>query len=532
MKKYLCLYSVLSALVLTLFFGCTEKYGDTLDMTIVAKDNIGAKSHLSDGYVAWDNGDVININGQRCTVSLSESSNTATISGVTRAEDNQYRAVFPASITGNHVSGSSYGVINLPICQIYSPDGKVDIPMVAKSSSGETTLSFYNIAALMKITVEGTATVRSIVVSSTTYLSGKGRVGGTITTPQLNLTSGYNYVILDCGDEGVAVSGTKDFYVVVPAVTDAKFTITVNTASKSDEGEYIAYTRTQVGTATIHRSEMGSVPFPLANATQTTTGELFGKFSVDASGKQVRFSKGNLQYGVVGSGIWSFAETQSTTLGASNNPTGGIVDLFGWATGDNPTQASTNDEDYCNSNINSGSAYDWGHNAISNGGNIESKWTTLTKDEWDYLVNQRPGNRFILAQVDGRRGIILLPDDYQHPSNLSAMTHVNSVSDGWITHNEIRWGRMQAAGAVFLPLAGEREGSTVTESDNNHPFCYYWSLTRYSRYSAYGQKIASDGRGGVVQTNYTKHIGNPVRLVSIVNSVAIPDSDFDDGDLE
>lgn len=65
---------------------------------------------------------------------------------------------------------------------------------------------------------------------------------------------------------------------------------------------------------------------------------------------------------------------------------------------------------------------DWGYNAISNGGNVENfGWRTLTKDEWNYLLFERPnyGILFGQGQVNGTNGLILLPDDWMFPSGIS-----------------------------------------------------------------------------------------------------------------
>ena len=58
---------------------------------------------------------------------------------------------------------------------------------------------------------------------------------------------------------------------------------------------------------------------------------------------------------------------------------------------------------------------DWGYNAISNGGNEEGLWRTLTMDEWLYLLDMRnttSGMRFAKANVEGVNGLLLLPDDW------------------------------------------------------------------------------------------------------------------------
>ena len=87
------------------------------------------------------------------------------------------------------------------------------------------------------------------------------------------------------------------------------------------------------------------------------TGVLDGKFSV-GSDKQVCFSKGNLQY-QASKGVWRFADHQWDYIGYGNenisNSYSGWIDLFGWGTGNNPTNISCNNGVY-------GFYSEWGNN--------------------------------------------------------------------------------------------------------------------------------------------------------------------------
>ena len=166
-----------------------------------------------------------------------------------------------------------------------------------------------------------------------------------------------------------------------------------------------------------------------------------------SSAKKVIFSQGNLQY-QASTNTWRFAENQwdyvgstivvedepgGTISGSSNHlvsPTyEGWIDLFGWGTSNynhgavcyQPYSVSTNEADYYaygsatyNLNAQTGKA-DWGYNKISNGGNIENSWRTLTNNEWNYVFNNRStssGIRYAKAIVNDINGVILLPDDW------------------------------------------------------------------------------------------------------------------------
>ena len=214
----------------------------------------------------------------------------------------------------------------------------------------------------------------------------------------------------------------------------------------------------------------------------TDTPEPTRLFSVSES-TRVRFSQGNLQY-QPSTGIWRFAENQLDFIGADNEQVSspsytGWIDLFGWGTGDAPTMCSQNDEDYDHFT-------DWGVNPISNGGNTANQWRTLTSDEWSFLLFNRTtssGIRYVKAMVNGIKGVIILPDDWNASfyalgtaANQSGFpfTSVSITQSDWTSIFE-------AHGAVFLPVAGSRNGTSFvlaaygnyfssTPDENNHTF--------------------------------------------------------------
>ena len=183
-----------------------------------------------------------------------------------------------------------------------------------------------------------------------------------------------------------------------------------------------------------------------------------GLFAVSPTNK-VMFSRGNIQY-QASTKTWRLAEHQWDIIGPENSKISenndGWIDLFGWGTGKAPTKNSTNNNDYS-------SFYDWGENAISNGGG--KSWRTLTKDEWTYVLkarNTNTGIRFAKATVNGVKGLILLPDNWNKSNYKLSKTdkldvdfNSNIISrDNWIN-------KFEANGAVFLPAAGWRYGNDV-----------------------------------------------------------------------
>ena len=214
-------------------------------------------------------------------------------------------------------------------------------------------------------------------------------------------------------------------------------------------------------------------------------GVLPGLFSVNADGQQVQFSQGNLQYRA-STRTWRFAKHQYDVVGdatagnvyengvksnneAIGNDYDGWIDLFGWGTGSTPTLSATDTQLYL-------TYHEWGNNTIQT--TTRTGWRTLTNKEYVYLVHDRANAAMLfgLGSVNGQNGVILLPDNWCMPAGLSftASTtrglewngtyYFNEQADNY-THNaytEAEWAQMESAGAVFLPAAGYREGTTVS----------------------------------------------------------------------
>ena len=215
-------------------------------------------------------------------------------------------------------------------------------------------------------------------------------------------------------------------------------------------------------------------------------------FSVSAT-HQVRFSKGNLQY-KASNNVWRFGHHQYDYRGAGNNNRSatytGWIDQFPWASSgyhDNTDFDNTGYYPYGGPGwsygpsshmadwdlVNTSAQYDWGvHNPISNGGNVAGQWRTLTHEEWNYLINQRP-NAHILkgwATVNGVRGLVLLPDSWTLPSGVT-FNPTNNNNGNYLQniYGVTEWGIMEAAGALFLPTTGTTAENTYSSR--------YWSTT-------------------------------------------------------
>lgn len=278
------------------------------------------------------------------------------------------------------------------------------------------------------------------------------------------------------------------------------------------------------------------------NAQNIPMGALNGIFKVSDT-KQVRFSKGNLQF-KASTNTWRFAESQWSFVGGTyiHNSCGNVsidgkkcsndsispnyngwIDLFGWGTSGwnsgavcyEPWSASIQTNDYLVGGSSTNGLYgtyyhaDWGSNAITNGGNVTEKWRTLTHDEWLYLHQH---NIMFRASVNGVNGLFILPAGFQIPEG---MTHYNLDDENWHNNRYNLSGgqRMEANGAVFLPITGCRIGDGFRGSTSG----WYWSSTPSTNISGSvysfeftGEKIWPGGYCPMRQEGYA------VRLVQDV----------------
>lgn len=257
-----------------------------------------------------------------------------------------------------------------------------------------------------------------------------------------------------------------------------------------------------------------------------------------AEGKQITFSGGNLQY-TQSTQTWAFAEHQYDMLGTDNvdggskvydatygyDKTGSAladkIDLFGWSGSTGSAKwgisTSTDNSDY------SGDFVDWGTN-IGDG----STWYTLTADEWDYLLDERSDAdqlvgvaRIQLGEKIYANGLVLLPDDWTCPAGVTfksgfSNTHSVQAYADYQTFTLADWQQLEAAGAVFLPASGFREGSFVGYVQSSG---YYWSATPDGSDKAYYMYFISDS---YFSYNYSRNrnYGLAVRLVKDYSNVS------------
>lgn len=235
-----------------------------------------------------------------------------------------------------------------------------------------------------------------------------------------------------------------------------------------------------------------------------------GLFSVSDT-KQVRLALGNLQY-QASTNTWRFAEHSWDFVGYENyyhemipgnvfefgeecdnelasSTYSGWIDRFAWGTSGynhgavcyQPWSTESTASNYYAYGIAGFNLYnmsgmaDWGYNPISNGGNQENQWRTMTDEEFIYLVNRNNRRNCRAAYVNGVPGFIMLPDDWNESTY--QLNNYNFISN--IVSSQDWTNVIEKAGAVFLPLPDKPSHNTVDK---------YWTsscLTNGQPYSVY-----------------------------------------------
>ena len=306
-------------------------------------------------------------------------------------------------------------------------------------------------------------------------------------------------------------------WTVVPNVTGSEYTIT----GLEPETTY------EVMVEPIFDSGLTGTQSPIASF--TTIGEetdpVEGEFSV-AEDKKVQFARGNLQHeGDMYEGKWSMAKQQYEMLGQDNidKPEGSnssytakLIDLFCWSTAKdyNGLEFFAYDEEERAKTYFQGDFADWGAEA-SLVSDLGEGWCTLSKDEWDYLLNERTNaaNLKAFATVAGVQGLILLPDDW-----------TEEAPAGTFTAEE--WAMLEKDGAVFLPTAGQMTQSydqteyvTTTTVSNDGVEGFYWTSTPFDDNAGLNAYVLNfSGTNATSETDIYRRIASAVRLVKVAEA--------------
>ncbi len=476
------LVSLLSLLALFTITSCQkEATGDGSQFRATMEPATDGKTVLSGTALNWVSGDQVAIYGTAGRGLYAATPQTpatvATLDNVSgETGDGPFRAFYPSSLTSDGVN------ITLPAAQTYVEGSINEFPMYTESATNQ--LAFRNLCGVLKLHLtKANTNITSIAVTANAPINGHFTISNLNGEPVLFYAEGgSNTVVLSCAAPQ-AIDNGKDFYITLPATFDSLKSIELNT----DDGRYCIKTVKTNVCINVQRNTVTEIEFgenDMNFIEPLPQGALPGLFSVSAT-QQVRFSQGNLQY-QASTGTWRFANHQYDYVGnatygnvyengekCNNNlisdTYAGWIDLMAWGTGANPTYSGSNS-----------TFVDWGINAISNGGDQPNAWRTLSSSEWYYMFTHRTGAtaKYGIICINGVYGLMVLPDEWEMPENLSFVPGTSSTS--WHNNNFTlsEWVMLQENGAVFLPAAGVRQYSSCSGVGpmNNASFTY-WSST-------------------------------------------------------
>lgn len=441
--------------------------------------------------VQWKVGDQVWVNG---TVYALVNDNT--VSGNPIGDD--LLAIYPSSIIGDGAPSNNQVEVTIPSIYTYETDviggytkQILAMPMVGVAEGSATSMTMKHLCSAMEVTV--TNSFSEGLVLDSIILRGSG-LSGTVTVSNLDAdnptvgTGSNPSVRMAFPGTTIANNGSLTVQIpVLPVSSPCTTWVSVrgHLAHSGTAYRYIRPTSIPLLRAHVHRASVTMSTTNndfIAQVPSISEGALPAVFTVGA-GTRVYFSKGNLRAeGTTssrdnGSGwTWSFAPHQYEYIGSAVANTAiihngtisadGTVDLFGWSTKGN----------YYGIN-NSTSSGTYGSSFIDWGGvfGASSPWRTLTKDEWDYLINSRGSYSYLKATITVTvgstnyyyNGLILFPDDYV--GGIGNYSY-NNGSSGFTSVDATHWASMESIGAVFLPAAGSRTGTSVNTGD-----VFYWS---------------------------------------------------------
>lgn len=270
-------------------------------------------------------------------------------------------------------------------------------------------------------------------------------------------------------------------------------------------------------------------------------GVLPGEFKVSPT-KTVHFSSGNYQCTARGFSH-RFATNQYDIIAGSNKNISnlyvytGYFDLFGW--GQVYFTYTTNPEDYLEYK-------EWGEYEFENA-DSGAGWRTLTGDEWRYLLFESGcdmGLATITVEDKTRNGLVLLPEGKRAELQKLGISFKSVKDEGktWTKDGDYlsssktkytdnmftveQWDTLETAGAVFLPAAYYRTGSSSSSTTAEVVLNYgdgigcYWSSTpntadiKYADYMSFSSSYSSAGIGVYGSGNKQRYTGMSVRLVT------------------
>lgn len=514
MRKHISIIRTLTALMTVglMFISCSKEkeqvlVDKTFTMTVNASKGDHATKDLSlDGTTltaTWKTGEKVYVHNN---------TKNADLDGYLEAQSDGTSTVLKGSLTGTIENGDE---LALRFCSDSYDLQQGTIEWIAANCDYATaTVTVTDASAASVTTTDAAFANQQAIVKFTLMNTGGSEISASTFTVQVD---GNTYAV-------VLASPASVVYVAVPGFSGQKVSLfaRVGTDWYSREQPGITFSNGQYYTVAVKMAQTGILP---------------GKFTVNGSGGQVRFSQGNLQATYENSTwSWAFAANQWDYIGnaAGNTSINGngtvnannvTVDLFGWV---GNSSSFTGVAQYGIAKSKTGGDYSSNSNDIlkSDWGNtIGTGWYTLTSTEWNYLFSRSSGStvngtsdaKYTHATINtdnngGVNGIILFPDGVTIGSGeATSWGNINSHSRTWGASTKctsVQWTALAAKGCVFLPAAGCRTQSNVT---NVGLYGFYWSSTFCNVNQAYSIRFCPDYSVELAERNL--YYGQSVRLV-------------------
>ena len=335
--------------------------------------------------------------------------------------------------------------------------GNTDVTVTDDEAIGSVIMSTKIAIAHINFTTDGT-----------TAYTGAVTMGGTGISNTLSVSPDGTFS--GSGTDGITIGATT---------TGEKY-VTLIPTTGTDRVD-VAFTGDAAGSMTflagIHENKF----YGMKDAIAVTLEAAAPKFSVGKN-TSVEFAPGNLYWD--GSAFhfeanqWSFASTWNASH----------VSHFFWS----KTASVAYDASYSDGSASTSDVFFTNSSSFQVDG--EAGWRTLSKTEWDYLLNSRDNASSLRAWKDlgnNVKGLVILPD-----GDASVMSSINSTTD------------LETYGAVFLPAAGYRN----YDVEDAGSCAYYCSGTPNEDYE--GTAYCMYFNSGLVSVSVcNREDGEAVRLV-------------------
>ena len=277
-------------------------------------------------------------------------------------------------------------------------------------------------------------------------------------------------------------SGSGTDGITIGATTTGEKYVTLIPTTGTDRVD-VAFTDDAIGSMIFLAGIQANKFYGMSNAMEVTVKPV--AFSVGMDGdtpRTVKFAPGNLYWD---GSAFRFEENQWNTNPTANGTWDeSHVSHFKWS---NAANAVTGDYSY------SGDLFCANNFTVAGDSHT---WRTLSKAEWNYLLNSRADASSLRAWKElgsGIKGLVILPDG----TDASVMSSISST-EALATH-----------GAVFLPAAGRRNGTDVGTVGSRG---YYWSSTPNEVFEDYAYSMSFNSGNANTDID-NRNLGFAVRLV-------------------